>query len=152
MRTTTRRDARPICRACGGPPAALLKIASGTIPPVLYGNTVREMTANMLHDWFIDYGAIYGWARVFDADVLQSAANNGKVAIIVAKRVNVAKSGHIVAVVPETPAVQAAKSGGLVVRPVQSQAGANNFMAQVPGTRWWADATKFSSFGFWVHD
>lgn len=132
-------------------PAALLKIAAGTIPPVLYGNTVREMTANMLHDWFIDYGAIYGWSRVFDTDALQAAANNGQAAIIVAKRVNVAKSGHIVAVVPETTAIQAARSGGVVVRPVQSQAGADNFMAEVPGTRWWANASSFQSFGFWIH-
>jgi hypothetical protein len=132
-------------------PAALAKIAQGNVPPVLYGNTVREMTANMLHDWFIDFGGIYGWSRIYDVDALQTDANSGRVCIIVAKRINLARSGHIVAVVPETPAVAAARSGGVVVRPVQSQAGAVNFKAKVPGNRWWADTARFQSFGFWRH-
>ena len=132
--------------------AALGMIENGNVPAVLYGNTVREMNANMIHDWFIDYGGGFGWARVFDTDALQNAANGGKACIIVAKRVNVARSGHILAVVPEQSGVSAARSGGVVVRPVQSQAGSTNFTAKVTTTRWWLDPSRFQSFGFWVHD
>lgn len=130
---------------------ALQMIASGTIPTVNYGTTVRELNANMLHDWFIDYGGLYGWRRVFDAGQLQADANNGKVCIIVAKRVNLSRSGHIVAAVPEHSGLTAGTNSGVVTRPVQSQAGSVNFTAKVPGNIWWAGA-KFQSFGFWVCD
>jgi len=129
--------------------AAIEQFRQGNRPAVLYGNTVREMTANMLHDWFLDYGKGFGWRRAFSTDDLQSAANKGEVAMIVAKRQNLARSGHILAVVPEHGNLSAARNDGVVVRPVQSQAGSVNFTAKVPGTRWWL-ASKFQSFGFWV--
>ena len=132
-------------------PAAIDKIENGATLEVLYGNTVRELTANVLHDWFIDYGGGFGWGRVFSATELQDGANAGKVAIIVAKRVNLARSGHILAVLPEHDGISAARDGQEVTRPVQSQAGAENFRARVTPTRWWMDS-RFQSFGFWLHD
>ena len=130
---------------------ALKKIKNGEKPGVLYGKTVRELNANMLHDWFIDYGGGFGWHRTFNVDDLQSAANDGKVAIIVAKRKNLARSGHINAVVPEHAGLKAVRSGGAVVRPLQSQAGSVNFTAKVPGKRWWLGG-QFQSFAFWIND
>ncbi len=105
----------------------------------------------MLHDWFIDYGAGFGWNRTFPTTALQDAANDGKPCIIVAKRTNLARSGHILAVVPEHSSYQAARSGVQVTRPVQSQAGSNNFTFKVTSTRWWL-ASKFQSHGFWINN
>lgn len=130
---------------------ALIAISQGQHVDVKYGKTVREMNANMIHDWFIDYGQIFGWKRLFSPSKLQSAANSGKVAIIVAKRTNLSRSGHIVSVVPEHGSIDAGKKAGIVTRPVQSQAGSTNFTAKPSSKVWWDD-TRFQSFGFWVHD
>lgn len=125
-------------------------LSGGSTPTIAYGTTVREMNANMIYDWFVEFGRGFGWSQVFNADDLQTAANSGNVAIIVAKRTNLAKSGHIVAVVPEHGGITAARSGGMVTRPVQSQAGVSNFTAKVTSTRWWL-GSQFQNFGFWVH-
>lgn len=130
--------------------SAIAKLTQGQPVPVIYGTTVTELNANALHDWFPEFGPGFGWTRVFSADALQEAANAGQVGIIVAKRRQTNRSGHIVAVVPETPALMAARTGGQVTRPVQSQAGTENFTAKVPSTRWWLD-DRFQSFGFWTH-
>jgi hypothetical protein len=129
---------------------AIVSFAKGIPVPVAYASTVSELNANALHNWFEDFGPDFGWTRVFDADALQAAANAGQVAIIVARRVDLNRSGHILAVVPETATLKAALKAGKVVRPVQSQAGSVNFTAKVTATQWWLD-TKFRSFGFWIH-
>jgi len=130
---------------------AIQAIKAGQQVQVAYGSTVTELNANALHDWCAEFGPGFGWTRVFTPGELQSAANAGKAGIIVAKRHDLGRSGHIVAVLPETPALKAAVSGGEVVRPVQSQAGSRNFTAEVPTQRWWL-GSQFQSFGFWVHD
>jgi hypothetical protein len=129
---------------------AISRLLRGERVPVEYGTTVSELNANALHDWFPEFGPGFGWSRVFSPDALQSAVNEGGVGIIVAKRRQTNRSGHIVGVVPETPELRAARSGGEVVRPVQSQAGVVNFTAKVPPNRWWLD-DRFQSFGFWTH-
>ena len=48
---------------------------------------------------FEDYGLGFGWRRVFAEQEMQERANAGEVCIIVAKRTNVARSGHINAVI-----------------------------------------------------
>jgi hypothetical protein len=133
-------------------PQALRRIESGERPPVLYDRTVREMNANMLHDWLLDYGPSFGWRRIFEVGALQREANAGAVALIIAKRTNVARSGHVVMIVPESIGVRAAHSrSGEVIRPVQSEAGSNNNTAHVPQRRWW-EGQQFQSFGFWARD
>lgn len=130
---------------------ALATIAAGDTPQVLYANTVRELNANSLHDWFETYGGAFGWRRVFSATDLQGAANAGGVGIIIAKRKDESRSGHIAAVVPEHGHLNAARHGAEVLRPVMSQAGSRNYTAETPSSRWWLHS-KFKSFGFWVHD
>jgi predicted chitinase len=128
---------------------ALRRIRDGEEVRVKYGETVREINANMLHDWFEDYGADFGWRNEVDLDSLQEAANEGEVCIIVAQRKDVNRSGHIVAVVPEHAAVRAKRnSAGEVLQPVESQAGARNFRFNVSTSHWWQQ-DKFRSFGFW---
>jgi predicted chitinase len=128
---------------------SLQRIRNGETVPAKYDNTVRELNANALLDWLRDHGAAFGWSAAPDESVLQSAANNGEVCLIVAKRRDLNRSGHVAAVVPETDDVQAARDGsGAVLRPVESQAGTRNHRLVVKPTRWWSGDT-YQSFGFW---
>lgn len=69
----------------------------------------------------------------------------------VAKRADLARSGHIVAVLPEHGGFKAKRnSAGEVLQPVESQAGVSNFRFEVQGSHWWQKA-KFQSYGFWRH-
>lgn len=90
-----------------------------------YGSTLMEMNANALYEWFPKYGPGFGWKEVNTTDA-QIAANQGKCVIMVAANKNRAKSGHIVAIVPETDKVKCMQANGLIIYPVQSQAGAVN--------------------------
>jgi hypothetical protein len=129
----------------------LHQIRDGQKVPVKYGDTIRELNANMLHDWLEDYGLIFGWKRAVNLDVLQAAANNGGVCIIVARRNDLNRSGHITAVVPENDSYQAARNpSGEVLRPVESQAGIKNYRIVTKAKSWWLDA-RYESFAFWRH-
>lgn len=130
---------------------AIQQLRNGQATDVIYGKTVRELNANMLHDWFEDYGIEFGWERVLDLDLLQAHADNGEVCIIVAQRTDLNRSGHITAVVPQHDTFQAArKANGEISRPVESQAGAKNYRFVVNRSAWWS-RDKFRSFGFWKH-
>jgi predicted chitinase len=130
---------------------ALLQIRDGQQVPITYGETVREVNANMLHDWFEEHGPAFGWTRVHTLDGLQEAANKGEVCIIVAQQKDRSRSGHIVAVIPEHEEFIAARNAaGGVVRPVESQAGVQNHRCCVKPSAWWMDA-RYRSFGFWQH-
>ncbi len=120
-------------------------------PPAQYGDTVRELNANMLHDWLEDYGSVFDWKRVLSLDVLQAAANNGEVCVIVAQRADLNRSGHIAAVVPEHNGYSATRSAvGEVLRPLESQAGRINYRFYAKPKSWWADK-RFQAFSFWRH-
>lgn len=129
---------------------ALHRIRSGGQVRAVYGETVRELNANMLHDWLPDHGADFGWRRELGLDELQAAANNGEVCVIVAQRRDLNRSGHIAMVVPEQEGSRAARSAaGEVLRPLESQAGRTNHRRVAKSSAWWArDAFRFS---FWRH-
>ena len=129
---------------------ALRQIRDRHEVPVKYGDTVRELNANMLHDWLEDYGRGFGWKAVTDLDQLQIAANRGEVGLIVGQRNDLERPGHVAAVVPEHDDFKTTRSStGLVLKPLSSQAGSKNhrFFAQA---RWWT-SERFQSFGFWRH-
>ncbi|MEO7993517.1 MAG: SH3 domain-containing protein [bacterium] len=128
---------------------ALAKLAQGQPVPVKYDETVKEKTANMLCDWFEQFGIDFGWRRTFDLTAMQDHVNNGGVGIIVAQRKELERPGHIVAVVPEIPSHQAIRVDEAVTTTLQSQAGATNRAYST--MRWWT-AAKFRKFGLWLHD
>lgn len=130
---------------------ALERAMSGEKPPVIYGNTVLELNANSLTNWFENYGSAFGWKRLFDLTGLQSQANEGRLGIIVGQRMNLNFSGHIVAVVPENENHKAAREGQQVTSPLQSQAGVRN-KKYFTANNWWLKADKFRKFGFWIWD
>lgn len=130
-------------------PSALRSIERGQTVRPAYDRTVREIRANGLHDWFGDYGSVFGWRREVSLDLLQAAANHGEVCAIVAKHVNEGVSGHITVVVPENGKHLALRSArGEVTHPLQSQAGRKN-ATWFAGPRTWWTASRFSSFAFW---
>jgi hypothetical protein len=125
---------------------AIAALEAGQSVAAQYDATVREMNANAIHNWLIDYGARFGWKRTLSLTDLQDCANRGGIATICGRRKDLARSGHIVIIAPETASVKARRDGsGRVTMPVQSQAGSVNFPRRTPAAPWWADA-RFSSF------
>jgi predicted chitinase len=130
---------------------ALLGLRGGEQVAVEYGRTVRELNANALYDWLEDFGPAFGWQRELDLTALQAAANVGEVCVIVARRLDLNRSGHITAVVPETDEARAVRSAQEeVLRPLESQAGTRNVLCAPPSSAWWQNS-RFQAFAFWRH-
>jgi hypothetical protein len=130
---------------------ALMKLAQGTVVQPLINNTIDEVRANDLFRWLRDFGERFGWRRATSTNELQLRANQGAVSIIVARRKEDGKPGHITAVVPETGEFKAKRnSAGVVTSPLQSQAGGTNFRYGTGGANWWK-GDRFAESAFWVH-
>lgn len=131
--------------------AAIARLAAGEPVQAALDDTVREMRADDLFRWLIDFGATFGWQRVADATALQAAANGGGVGIICADRESQGLPGHITVVVPENAGHAAQRdAAGNVDQPLQSQAGGVNKRYGSAGTNWWLGA-EFVDHVFYVH-
>jgi hypothetical protein len=131
---------------------ALLRMGAGQVVEPQYDRSIREMRADDLYRWLIDFGERYGWRRVADATALQNAANAGGVGVICADRREEGRSGHITVVVPETATAQAVRdAAGNVSQPLQSQAGTRNRRYGSAGTSWWLGG-QFVGHVMYVHD
>lgn len=132
---------------------ALQKILKGEEVAVIYGETVDHIYSSAIHDWFLQWGASFGWKRMTCVDEMQTQVNNnGGVGIICAKRKIKGLSGHIVPVVPETDLHQAYRENGIVVYPLQSQAGMINYSYfSEEKKEWWKDEL-YSSYVLYYHD
>jgi hypothetical protein len=132
-------------------PAAIEQLAKGAKVELLYEKTIDEQRANDLFRWLRDFGPRFGWRQTGTPTKLQEAANLGGVGIIVARRKIDGKSGHIVAVVPETNDQKAKRdSSGSVTSPLQSQAGVKNFRYRAAPAQWWTGG-QFADSAFWIH-
>jgi hypothetical protein len=130
---------------------ALLSWAQGQQVPPLIGDTVREMRANDLFRWLRDFGPHYGWRQTGTLTKLQTAANQGALGVICARRKEDGRSGHIVMTVPETAEHKAKRdAAGDVTCALQSQAGVRNFQYGTSKQDWFKDP-QFAEFGFWIH-
>lgn len=130
---------------------ALIALSQGKQVEPLIGAAINELRANDLFRWLRDFGADFGWRQTGTLSKLQQAANQGGVALIVARRKEDGKSGHIVAVVPETAEQSARRdASGEVVAPLQSQAGVSNFRYSTGKTNWW-NGEQFAESAFWIH-
>jgi hypothetical protein len=132
-------------------PGALLRLGKGEKVEPQYEKTIDEMRANDLFRWFRDFGPDFGWRQTGTLTKIQDAANLGGIGIIVARRKIEGRSGHIVAVVPETEDERARRdSGGNVIAPLQSQAGSRNFRYGTGTVDWWK-GDQFADSAFWIH-
>lgn len=115
------------------------------------GATIAEMRANDLFRWLRDFGMDFGWRQTGNLTKLQQAANQGAIGLILARRKEDGRSGHIVVAVPESTAHSAKRdANGEVVAPLQSQAGAKNFQYGNGKANWWK-GEEFAESAFWVH-
>ncbi len=131
--------------------AAIARMSSGEKVVPTLGNTIDEMRANDLFRWLRDFGEQHGWRRTGTLDKLQAEVNVGAIGLIVARRAIEGRSGHIVAVVPETAGHSARRNAkGEITHPLQSQAGARNFRYGTSTLNWWTD-DKFADSAFWLH-
>ena len=130
---------------------AQLKLAQGEEVAPLIGSTISEVRANDLFRWLRDFGPSFGWRQTGTLTKLQAEANQGAIGVIVARRKEDGRSGHIVMVVPETDEQLARRdAAGEVVAPLQSQAGARNFRYGLNNPNWHNGET-FAESAFWLH-
>lgn len=130
--------------------SAVAKLQAGQTVDVKYGVTVTELAANYMFNWLVEYGADYGWTRVFTCDDLQAAANRGDLALICAQRTDMSRPGHIQMVAPEHGTHRATRNAaGNVTNPLQSNAGRTNFTFGQMSTNWYK-GSAFREFGFWI--
>ncbi|MDL2410785.1 hypothetical protein PY650_35645 [Rhizobium calliandrae] len=132
-------------------PKAILALSHGTVVQPLIGDTIDEMRANDLFRWLRDFGPMFGWRQTGTLTKLQQSANQGGLGIIIARRKEEGRSGHMVMVIPESDTFAASRNAaGDVVAPLQSQAGAVNFRRGVGRLNWWSD-DRFAESAFWIH-
>lgn len=133
-------------------PGAIDDLKAGNTVEAKYDDTVKEIRANNIFDWLEEYGSSFGWQRLFDVDALQTDANNGRVGIICAQRVQLNKPGHIQIIAPEHgPHVAKRSAAGKVTQPLQSNAGSSTFTYGFLNNTWWS-GSSFREFGFWSAD
>jgi hypothetical protein len=130
---------------------AIKDLAQGKAVQPLIENTIMEVRANDLFRWLRDFGSDFGWRQTGTLSKSQEATNQGAIALIVARRKQDGKSGHIVMVVPEANNQRARRnSAGEVTAPLQSQAGAVNFRFGTGKLNWWR-GDQFAESAFWIH-
>ncbi|TDW44619.1 hypothetical protein EV144_10867 [Flavobacterium sp. 270] len=132
---------------------ALQDIVQGQEVKAVFDDTVLRIYSSAIHDWFLEWSGFFGWERIFSVDEMQQKVNtNGGIGIICAKRKEKGLSGHIVPVVPETDLHKAYREDGIVVYPLQSQAGKlnYNYFSEVRKD-WWNDEL-YSSHVFYYHE
>lgn len=132
-------------------PKAIEALAQGRTVEPLYGDTIDEQRANDLFRWLRDFGTRFGWRQTGTLSKLQQEVDQGAIGLIVARRKEDGRSGHMVMVVPETDDERARRNAaGEVTAPLQSQAGATNFRYGRGRTDWWK-GEQFAESAFWLH-
>lgn len=129
--------------------SSLISLVNGNNVEPRYNDTVEEIMANEIFHWLRDFGPTFGWIRVFSAEDVQDAVNRGKIGVIVANTKNHGRSGHIAVAVPQTATHTPVKTEGRVTTPVMSQSGLTN--KKYFSYKWWT-STKYSFFGYWIHE
>jgi hypothetical protein len=132
---------------------ALERVLDGEEVEAIFGETVDHIYSSAIHDWFLKWGASFGWKRVFTVEEIQNQVNeNGGIGIICAKRKEKGLSGHIVPVIPECDKNKAHRINGETLYPLQSQAGKSNhnYFTEIKKD-WWNDEL-YSSYVLYYHD
>jgi hypothetical protein len=132
---------------------SLEKILNGQEVIPVFEDTVETIYSSAIHDWFLEWGASFGWKRMTNLDEIQQKVNEeGGIGIICAKRKIKGLSGHIVPIVPETNGKKAYRENGVVIYPLQSQAGKLNYNYFSKARKDWWNHERYSSHVFYYHD
>jgi len=131
--------------------AAIRDLAQGKTVEPLIESTITEMRANDIFRWLRDFGKDFGWRQTGTLTKLQEGANQGALGLIIARRKEDGRSGHMVMVVPEIGDKRARRNAaGEVIAPLQSQAGSVNFRFGTGKRNWWND-DRFAESALWIH-
>lgn len=103
-----------------------------------YGDTVKELNANALCDWFEGWGEAFNWVKIHGTKVAQQVVNEGGMAIIVAARKDRSQAGHISVINPEEAVAKYV---------TQWQAGKVNSERLVSD---WYTSSKYAKWGIWA--
>jgi len=122
---------------------SISKILSGEVIDIKYANTVFELNCNSLSNWFNNYGIYFNWVKVIDPYETSKIISSGSFGVVIAKRKDLSKSGHISVIIPHTGTTGSEKEKIIF----QSQAGVVNKRRFTD--IWWVDE-KFSTVDFWV--
>lgn len=134
-------------------PEALEKVLAGEDVKPVFEETVDRIYSSAIHDWLSEWGPSFGWKQMTDLDEIQRKVNEeGGVGIICAKRKIKGLSGHIAPIVPETAAKKAYRENGVVIYPLQSQAGKLNYNYFAKARKDWWNHERYSSHVFFYHD
>jgi hypothetical protein len=132
-------------------PPAIEALALGqTVEPKI-GKTITEQRANAIFAWLRDFGLRFGWRQTGTLTKLQMEVNQGAIGLVIARRIDNERPGHLTVIIPETGDAKAKRAeNGDVVAPLQSQAGATNFRRGTGKLGWWKGA-QFAESAFWLH-
>jgi hypothetical protein len=131
--------------------ASIAKLIKGESVEPKVDSTVDEQRANDLFRWLRDFGLTFGWRQTGTVTKMQDEVNLGAIGIIVARRREDGRSGHIVGVVPENGQnVARRNASGQIITPLQSQAGSTNFKYGTGKVDWWLGG-QFAESAFWIH-
>lgn len=129
------------------------KILAGEKVEAIFNKTVLPIYSSAIHDWLLVWGASFGWKKMTNLDEIQAKVNQeGGVGIICAKRKIRGLSGHIAPIVPETSFKKAYRENGVVVYPLQSQAGKLNYNYFAKARKDWWNHERYSSHVFFYHE
>lgn len=132
-------------------PTAIEALALGQRVEPQLGKTITELRANALFGWLRDFGLRFGWRQTGTPTKLQTEVNQGAIGIIIARRTDNERPGHLSVVVPETGDAKArCAANGDVIAPLQSQAGSTNFRRGTGKADWWK-GSQFAESAFWIH-
>jgi hypothetical protein len=132
---------------------SLEKILNGQEVIPVFEETVEPIYSSAIHDWLLKWGASFGWKRMTNLDEIQQKVNeDGGIGMICAKRKIKGLSGHIVPIVPETNLKKAYRENGVVLYPLQSQAGKLNYTYFSKARKDWWNHERYSSHVFYYHD
>lgn len=132
---------------------SIAKLKAGEDVVAVFNETVMPIYSNAIHDWFLKWGADFGWKQMHSFTEIQEKVNSeGGVGIICAKRKTFGLSGHIVPIVPETEKRKAYRENNEVIYPLQSQAGKLNYNYFAKKRRDWWNHERYSSFVLFYHE
>jgi hypothetical protein len=133
------------------PPPAIEALALGQIVEPKMGKTITEQRANAIFAWLRDFGLRFGWRQTGTLTKLQMEVNQGAIGLIIARRTDNERPGHMTVIIPETGDAKAKRAeNGDVIAPLQSQEGATNFRRGTGKLDWWKGA-QFAESAFWLH-
>lgn len=131
--------------------SAIEKLVNNQSVEPLLNNTIEEIRVNNIFRWLRDFGGRFGWRQTGELNKLQNAVNTGAIGLIIARRIEEGRSGHVTMIVPETDNLKAKRDrDGNVIAPVQSQAGARNFKFSTGTLNWWL-GPQFKEHAFLIH-